>query len=114
MLYRDGSAFSWDGRMTDSTTVNSNAEQEAAERDGWQVAREYLAGERKKDILDGTAKDIEAELPGMDLEALEALKASEMAGKTRKGVRAVIEAEVDKRLARWPSRPPSRAATTGK
>src|SRR3546814_14196722 len=99
MLYRDGSAFSWDGRMTDSTTVNSNAEQEAAERDGWQVAREYLAGERKKDILDGTAKDIEAELRGMEREALEALQASVMAGKSRKGVLALNEADLDKRPA---------------
>lgn len=98
-LYRDGGEFEWDGRPTDRLIVNSNAEQESAEGDGWQEARAYLYGERKRDILDGTAKEIEAALPSLDLEALEAIKVAEQGGKTRKGVLSMIEAEIDKRLA---------------
>lgn len=99
-LYRDGGEFVWDGRPTDRLVVASAEEQTRAVAEGWREAAEYLqATPGRTDLLDGNAKVIEAALPDMDLDALETLKAAELAGKTRKGVLSMIEAEIDKRLA---------------
>lgn len=99
MLYRDGTEFEWDGRPTDTLVVTDNAEFEAAIDDGWLIPRDYLGSTKAEvSLLDKTAKDIEAELPNLDLDALEKLKADETDGKTRKGVLAAIEAAIDAKL----------------
>lgn len=98
-LYRTGSEFEWDGRGTDSLTVADAAEQEQAEADGWAEAADYLASESGKTLLDKPAKDIEPALADLSLDELERLKADETAGKSRKGVLGLIDAEIEKKLA---------------
>lgn len=46
-------------------------------------------------ILDGNTAQVTAALAGLDLEALQALRAQELAGKTRKGVIAAIDAAIE-------------------
>lgn len=99
MLYRAGDQFQWDGKATDSLIVDDGEAHDAALADGWKAAADYLVDEPSGSLLDGTAKDIEAILPTLDIEALEALKADETAGKTRKGVMAAIDAAIDAKLA---------------
>lgn len=97
MLYRAGSAFCWDGKNTDSMVVEGPEQHEAALADGWQEAVAYLAPDDEP-LLALTAKEIEAALPSLSLEELEALKSDEAAGKSRKGVLADIDAAIDARL----------------
>lgn len=40
MLYRDGSAFDWEGKAVDYRTVSDAAEEDAAVTDGWRHGRE--------------------------------------------------------------------------
>lgn len=100
MLYRVGSDFIWEGRSASSRIVANEGERKAAMADGWREAADFLAGPAAhKTLLDENAKTIEARLPDLDLAALEKLLADEKAGKTRKGVLAMIEAAIDARLA---------------
>lgn len=100
MLYRAGSAFSWDGKDTDSLIVADGDAHDEAAKDGWQTAADYLAVETSTpSLLDGSAKEIEPALAALDLAALETLKADEQAGKTRKSVIALIDAAIDAKLA---------------
>lgn len=98
-LYRSGREFVWDGRGTDTLTVADSAEQEQAEADGWAEAADYLASTGESTLLDNPAKDIEPALAELSLEALEGLKADETAGKSRKGVLAMIDAAIEAKLA---------------
>lgn len=103
MLFRDGAEFLWDGRGTDALAVASAGEEASALADGWKLSADYLASDpakavAEKDILDRTAKEIVEGLPHLTLEELEDLKAREEGGKTRKGVMAAIDAEIEKKL----------------
>jgi hypothetical protein len=72
-LYRDGAAFVWDGRPTDTLTVNDEAAHEAAKREGWQVARDYLAAKPKPSFdHDGDGKPGGSKAPEGDIAALRA------------------------------------------
>lgn len=99
-LYREGDgrdAFKWDGRMTEMLTVADSEEHEAALADGWSESADYLANGALS-LLDQNAKEIAGVLPELTLEELEALKADELAGKTRKGVLASIDEAIDAKL----------------
>ncbi len=100
-LYRDGSEFVWDGRPTDTFTVESAEEQEIAEGEGWQEAADYAATGTPAEptLLDKSAKDIEPELAALSIAELEKLKDDETAGKSRRGVLALIEAALEAKLA---------------
>lgn len=98
MLYRDGTQFRWDGRGTDSLIVADLDDHALAEKDGWQVAADYLSDATPaKTLLDGNAKDIEGALSELDADALKALRADEVRGKSRKSVIAAIDAEIKAR-----------------
>lgn len=101
-LYREGdsrAAFKWDGRMTEMVAVDSAEEHELALSEGWADAETYLAATNAPlSLLDSTAKEIAEVLPELTLDELEALKADEIAGKTRKGVLASIDEAIDKKL----------------
>lgn len=100
-LYREGdgrAAFKWDGRMTEMLTVADSDEHEAALADGWREPADYLGAEQPLSLLDQNAKEIADVLPELTLDELEALKADELAGKTRKGVLASIDEAIDKKL----------------
>lgn len=101
-LYREGEgrdAFKWDGRMTEMLTVADSEEHEAALADGWSESADYLATEQQSlSLLDQNAAAIIQVLPELTLEELEALKADETAGKTRKGVLASIDEAIDAKL----------------
>lgn len=101
-LYREGDgrdAFKWDGRMTEMVSVADSEEHEAALADGWSDGADYLASEQQSlSLLDQNAKAIAQVLPELTLDELEALKADELAGKTRKGVLADIDEAIDAKL----------------
>jgi hypothetical protein len=103
MLYRKGDAFKWDGRGTDSLVVADSKEHATATAMGWLEGPAYGTSadeeETEKTLLDKTAKEIEGGLAEMSLEDLEALKADETAGKSRKGVLAMIDAALEEKLA---------------
>lgn len=48
-LYRSGSSFEWDGRMTDSCVVGDEDEHLQAAEDGWQEASDYFAAPKTLD-----------------------------------------------------------------
>lgn len=95
-LYKDGSQFEWDGRATDTLTVDDSEAHDAALAKGWLEAADY--GKSEPSSADRNAADIIASLPELALEALEKLKADETAGKARKGVLTAIDAAIDEKL----------------
>lgn len=101
MLYRLGTEMSFEGKMLDTLIVGAADEEDVARDAGFgDLARALSAEPEDKpagDILDGTAPEITAALPGMDDDALLALLEAEEAGKTRKGVIAAIKAEIERR-----------------
>jgi len=42
MLYKDGTAFDWDGKGVDILTVSDEAEEQDALADGWRASRDPL------------------------------------------------------------------------
>jgi hypothetical protein len=102
MLYRAGTETVWDGRDTDIKVVSDSKEHATAIASGWYEGVDYAALDdvvEEKDVLDRTAKEIEAGLADMSLEELAVLKTQETNGKARKGVLAMIEAALDEKLA---------------
>lgn len=97
-LYRDGSDIEWDRRRVGFRIVTDADDHETALSEGWREADAYLSGAASLTLLDATAKEIAAVLPELTLDELEALKAAETAGKTRKGVLADIDAAIDAKL----------------
>lgn len=98
MLYKPGSEIEWDGAKFDTLIVDSLDAEEAVSADGWKSAAALVQPEEPS-LLDGSAKDIEAALADVETDALADLLDAEKAGKTRKSVIALIEAEIAKRLA---------------
>ena len=64
ILYKDGSQFVWDGRATDSKTVETAEEHEAALSQGWVEGKDYPnAGKSVSNLLDMSAGKIADLLP---------------------------------------------------
>jgi hypothetical protein len=99
ILYKDGSQFVWDGRATDSKAVESAEEHEAALSQGWVEGKDYPnAGKSVSNLLDMSAGKIADLLPTYDLDQLEAYRADEVAGKSRKSVLALIDVAIEEKL----------------
>lgn len=99
VLYRDGSQFVWDGRATDSMTVGNADEHEEARSAGWVEGADYPnAGKAQPNLLDLSAGKIADLLPTFNLEQLEAYREDEIAGKSRKGVLALLDIAIDEKL----------------
>lgn len=98
VLYRPGSQEEAHGVSVDLLNVGSDEERDAALADGWSLTPTDAAGEPAAPapltLLDSPVKDIAAVLPSLTGEELEALRADETAGKTRKGVLAAIDAAI--------------------
>lgn len=103
-IYRPGDEGVWDGVSMDFGTV-VDAEDEAAALDkGWFLSPADFPGDEDEpaaepSLLDKNAREIELALPDLSIDELEALKAAETAGKSRKGVLADIEAALEAKLA---------------
>lgn len=97
MLYRIGTEFVHEGKTLDSLIVNAPEEEDVARDEGFGDLAAVGDEKPAKDILDSTAPEISAALPSLSDEALLALLAAEEAGKTRKGVIAAINAEIERR-----------------
>ena len=101
-LFKSLGAFGSGNRTYDvAGAANEDEEADLVER-GWCLTKEAAWGLEtapEKTLLDGSAKEIEAALPALELEELEALKAAETSGKTRKGVLAALDAAIDAKLA---------------
>lgn len=98
MLYKSGPANVELGGRKLVYRAYDDSDIEAAEADGWHRCPDDAEAPRvEPSLLDRTAKDIEAALPGLTDEELLATLDGETTGKTRKGVIAAIEAEVKRR-----------------
>lgn len=97
MLFRLGTEFEHEGKMLDSLIVGAADEEDVAREAGFGDLADAGAEKPATDILDGTAAQIADALPSLADEALLALLAAEEAGKTRKGVIAAINAEIERR-----------------
>ena len=99
-IYRpDGDDIEWDHKRFGYGEVNDEEEEAEALASGWYLHPKDFPGENgEPSLLDKNAKDIAEALPGLSLEELEALKADETAGKSRKSVLSEIDAAIDAKL----------------
>lgn len=103
-IYRPGDEGEWDGVKMDFGTVVDADDEEAALSKGWYLHPSDFPGAGSGEasggptLLDKNAREIEVELPNLTLDELEALKAAETSGKTRKGVLADIDAAINAKL----------------
>lgn len=105
MLYRPGTETRVWNKYDVDTLVVDESETERHLADGWHLRPgDWEQGEAagaggQPNLLDNPANVIIPALADKPLDELEALMAAEQAGKTRKGIVAAIQAEIDKRLA---------------
>lgn len=100
LLYRLGTEEEVWGVPVDTLRVADEVAEASAHEEGWSAVEELFDEDGKLreveaaalSLLDGKVADIVAVLPQLTAEELEALKADELAGKTRKGVLEGIEA----------------------
>ena len=102
-IYRPGDEGEWDGVKMDFGTVADAEDETAALGKGWYLHPSEFPGADEPDaaeptLLDKNAREIELALPGLSLEELEALKAGETGGKSRKSVLSDIDAAIDAKL----------------
>lgn len=96
MLYRKRDTINAEAfNLPLDTIIVADAEVEDAMAEGWQHAAEAIASLEPAspyaDILDNTAKDIEALLPGMTAAELHDMRAAEAAEKARAGLLTAID-----------------------
>lgn len=103
-IFRPGDEGVWDGVSMDFGTVTDADDEAAALDKGWYLSpADFPAAEAgamaEPTLLDKNAREIETALPALSIDELEALKAAETAGKSRKGVMADIDAALEAKLA---------------